>query len=159
MTCDRAFGHELAAERPALIRFGNSLCKDRDRAEDLASETIARAWKHRGRFEPGSNLSAWLTMILRNLFLSEQRRKRWDGGSIEDLEGLVIPVAPSQEDAIHLRDAQRMLDIMPSPQVEALLAVALEGTYEEAAEKLGCQVGTIKSRATRGRDALKELTA
>jgi RNA polymerase sigma-70 factor (ECF subfamily) len=159
VTAAAAFGRDLWAERPGLVKYALSLCRDAERAEDLASHAIERGWQFRERFEPGTNLRGWLSTILRNRFLSEQRRQRWDGGSVEDIDGLVIPAAPSQEDAIHLRDVEKSFALMPREQVDALIAVALEGTYEDAAVKLGCLVGTVKSRACRGRDALKELTA
>jgi RNA polymerase sigma factor (sigma-70 family) len=154
-----AFAADMMTMRPALVRFAQRLCHDRERSEDLASEAIARGWKYRERFEPGSNLAAWLSFILRNLFLSEQRRKRWDGGSIEDLAGLVIPVGASQEHYMALVDLDRALALIPRDQADAIIAVALEGGYEEAAEASRMALGTIKSRVARGRAALVELTA
>lgn len=154
-----AFATAMMAERPMLVRFAKRLCRDAERAEDLASEAITRAWKSRGRFEEGTNLAAWLCIILRNFFLSEQRRKRWDGGNLDDYEGFE-PVAPaSQEDCLHLADVDAMLALLPPDQREALIAIALEGTYEEAAKAKGVTLGTIKSRACRGRQLLKDLAA
>jgi len=157
---DIAFGRDLWALRPALVRVARNLCKDAERADDLASDAIARAWEYRRQFTPGTNLAAWVTFILRNRFLTEQRRKRWDGGNVEDHAGLVVPCPPAQEHHIHLRDMQAAFEMMPREQVEAVIAIALEdGSYEEAAESAGVPVGTMKSRIARGRAALQELMA
>lgn len=153
------FAAALMDHRPALVRSAKRLCRDAERSEDLASEAIARGWRFRSRFEPGSNLGAWLSLILRNAFLTEQRRKRWDGGYIDDIAGLTIPVAASQEDSFHLRDLSDTLDLLPSDQKDAVLAVALEGDYEAAAVSSGTNLGTIKSRVARGRQALRDLLA
>lgn len=153
-----AFAAALMENRPKLVLFARRLCQDVDRAEDLASETVARGWRFRDHFEVGTNLSAWLTFILRNLFLSEQRRKRWDGGFIEDHEGFEVPISPSQEDHMHLLDLERALDLIPPEQREAVLAVAMNGDYEDAAHAMNVPVGTAKTRIARGRQALRDLS-
>lgn len=156
---DVAFANSLMAARPALVRYARSLCFDADRSEDLASETVAKGFAARASFIPGTNLRAWLTTILRNVFLTEQRRKRFDGGSIEDLGEFVIPVAATQEGHVHLRDAIDALAIIDPDQRDAVIAVALGNEYEEVAESMGVCVGTIKSRVGRGRKALQEISA
>lgn len=156
---DDALAREMMALRPQLVRFARGLSKDDERSEDLASEAITRGWKARASFEPGTSLRAWLFMILRNFFLTEQRRKKWDGGSTDDIAGFVIPVAPSQEEAIHVRDFERALKLLPIDQAEAVLAVSLSGSYAEAAEEANVAEGTIKSRVARGRAALVGLLA
>lgn len=154
---DTAFAQDLMALRPRLVRFGRQLCHNPDRAEDLASHAIANAWRARDTFSRGTSLEAWVRFILRNLFLSEQRRKRWDGGYVADLEGFEVPAPASQESVVHVADIARAMKLIPAEQANALLAVALTGTYEEAAEDLGVAIGTIKSRVSRGRAALLEL--
>lgn len=154
---DAAFANALMEFRPKLVLFARSLCKELERSEDLASETVMRGWRYRNRFEPGTSLSAWLSTILRNLFMTEQRRKKWDGGFIEDREAMQIPALGSQEDHVHLNDLSAALDMLPTEQKEALLAVALEGDYEAAAIALDVNIGTIKSRVHRGRQALRDL--
>lgn len=154
---DDEIARDMMNLRPSLIRFAKSMCgHDEDRSEDLASEAIARAWKHRGKFEPGTELRAWLFVILRNLFLSEQRRKRWDGGYLEDMPQMVgkLVSGASQEDYLTLKDVEKALRLIPKAHAEALLAVVFSGTYEEAAADQQQLVGTIKSRAGRARSAL-----
>lgn len=160
MTADAAFGRDLWELRPALMRQAQSLARDRMAAEDLVSEAMAKAWAARDRFEPGSNLRAWVGFILRNLFLSQYRRRKWDGGSVDEIAPSLIPLAPgSPELTTQLDDVLRALRLVPADQREALMLVAMGATYEEAADELVTSCGTIKSRVARGRAALEEALA
>ena len=64
---------QIVKLRPRLLRFAWSLTRDREAAEDLAQETIARALASQWRFQPGTNLKAWLFRILRNIHLNVLR--------------------------------------------------------------------------------------
>ena len=64
---------QIGELRPRLLRFAWSLTRDREAAEDLAQETIARALASQWRFQPGTNLKAWLFRILRNIHLNVLR--------------------------------------------------------------------------------------
>src|ERR1044072_5089894 len=69
---------------PSLRAFAISLSGNVDRADDLVQETLLRAMANIDSFQPGTNMSAWLFTILRNLFRSEYRKRRREG---EDTEG------------------------------------------------------------------------
>jgi DNA-directed RNA polymerase specialized sigma24 family protein len=60
---------------PHLRAFGRSLSGSRDLADDLVQETLLKAWAARKRFQAGTNMRAWTFIILRNLFLSQMRRR------------------------------------------------------------------------------------
>ena len=61
---------------PALRAFAFSLTYDLDRSDDLVQDTLVRAWTKADSFTRGTNLTAWLFTILRNLFYSEQRKRK-----------------------------------------------------------------------------------
>jgi RNA polymerase sigma-70 factor (ECF subfamily) len=67
---------DLLRSVPALRAFAMSLSGNPDRADDLVQETLLKAWGNRSSFTPGTNVSAWLFTILRNVFYSEHRKRR-----------------------------------------------------------------------------------
>ena len=150
-----AFRQDLLAALPALRAFALSLVTDATRADDLVQETVLKAWANQHRFEAGSNFMAWLFTILRNQFYSECRKRRRE---VEDADGKMAAemIAPAgQEHAVDLHVIQRQMAKLPAAQREALLLVGAQGlTYEAAAEVMGCQIGTVKSRVNRARSML-----
>src|SRR3984893_10300450 len=74
----------MLAAVPSLRAFAISLCGNVDRADDLVQEALLRALANLDSFEPGTNMSAWLFTILRNLFRSEYRKRRRE---VEDADG------------------------------------------------------------------------
>ncbi len=111
-----------------------------------------------GSFTPGSNLKAWLFMILRNEFYSHQRRAwrqvLWDTDALE-----TIPVpAGEQQWAVELSDTACALRGLPDAQREALILVGVGGfSYEDAAAQTTKAVGTMKSRVGRARKSLRKI--
>jgi RNA polymerase sigma factor (sigma-70 family) len=153
---DKDFKEQLGLVIPQLRAFGRSLSGDRDLADDLVQETLMKAWAARGRFQAGTNMRAWTFIILRNLYFSQVRRRRFRG-EWDDLTADRILAAPASQDRhVELGDLQRALLQLPQSQREALILVGAGGfAYEEAAEICGVAVGTIKSRVARGRVALE----
>ena len=151
---------ELLAAIPSLRAFAMSLSGNLDRADDLVQETLVKAWSHLGSFTEGTNMSAWLFTILRNIFYSEYRKRRRE---VADPEGQIAarlatgPSQPAHMDFLDFRDALQQL----SPdQREALILVGASGlSYEEAAKICSCAVGTMKSRVNRARNRLAVLLA
>jgi len=155
---ESTFRAELLTALPGLRAFAVSLAINQTTADDLVQETLLKAWANRHRFEPGSNLKAWLCTILRNQFYTECRKRKRE---VEDADGIqagkvVTPAA--QEASSDLRLVWQYLGKLPASQREALLLVGAQGmTYEAAAELIGCQVGTMKSRVSRARTLLAGL--
>ena len=148
----------LLAAIPSLRAFAIALTNDVSRADDLVQETILRAWQSQDRFEPGSNLGAWLFTILRNLFYSHHRRMKREVADAEGSYAAQLRTAPEQEANAIVKDMWRALGELSPDQREALLLVGAEGmSYDEAARICGVAVGTIKSRVNRARRRLAEL--
>src|SRR5882757_10014518 len=145
---------------PSLRAFAISLSGNVDRADDLVQETLLRAWANLNSFEPGTNMSAWLFTILRNLFRSEYRKRRRE---VEDADGSyadTLKSQPEQHGRVEFEEFRTALAKLPPDQREALLLVGASGfSYEEAAAICECAVGTIKSRVNRARTRLAELLA
>ncbi|AWN40469.1 sigma-70 family RNA polymerase sigma factor [Methylobacterium durans] len=146
------FRNDLLAALPDLRAFAFSLIADPSRAEDLVQETLVRAWANQHRFVPGSNFKAWAFTILRNQFYTECRKRKRE---VEDVDGVMagqLTAPAAQEHGIELQKVSAVLAKLPPLQREALLLVGAQGlTYEAAAELVGCQVGTVKSRVSRAR--------
>ena len=155
---DNEFKERLAAAIPHLRAFGRSLCGNRDTADDLVQETMLKAWAARGRFEAGTNFKAWTFTILRNLYFSQVRRRRFVGEWDDLAADRLLAEPASQDKVIELRDVTRALQQLPAPQREAIILVGAGGvSYEQAAEIAGVAVGTIKSRVARARTALAAI--
>jgi len=150
-----AFKTDLLALVPFLRAFARSLSGRHEGADDLAQETLVKAWQSRASFVRGTNLKAWLFTILRNQFYSDRRRAwrqiPWDDESAQHIPGS----NREQAWAADLSDTARALKTLPSEQREALILVGAGGfAYEDAARISGCAVGTVKSRVARARRAL-----
>ena len=143
---------------PSLRAFAISLSGNVDRADDLVQETLMRAIANIESFQPGTNMSAWLFTILRNLFRSDYRKRRRE---VEDAEGnyaKTLKTQPAQNAHLEFEEFRVALDKLPQDQREALILVGASGfSYEDAAAICGCAVGTIKSRVNRARSKLSAL--
>jgi RNA polymerase sigma-70 factor, ECF subfamily len=148
----------MLAAVPSLRAFAISLSGNIDRADDLVQETLLRAMANVDSFQPGTNMSAWLFTILRNLFRSEYRKRRRE---VEDADGRHVDSLkspPQQHSRLEFEEFRRALAKLIPDQREALILVGASGlSCEAAAAVCDCAVGTIKSRVHRARMRLAEL--
>lgn len=166
-------------DRLADRLFGTALrlTRNRDDAEDLVAETVARAWAKCSELEDPRCFDAWIQRILANTFVSAWRRRRSspeiaigpDGGHGEEgtpfslFEKLHQPFLlwwSSPEESVIARlmreDIERALDGLPDAFRIAVVLVDVQGhSYPEAAELLGVPVGTVRSRLARARALLQ----
>ena len=158
MSLDNQTRNSMLSAIPNLRAFAISLSGNVDRADDLVQETILRALANIDSFQPGTNMSAWLFTILRNLFRSEYRKRRRE---VEDATGMYaesMKSQPEQASRLEFEELRTALAQLPDDQREAVILVGASGfSYEEAASICGCAVGTIKSRVNRARNRLAEL--
>jgi RNA polymerase sigma-70 factor (ECF subfamily) len=154
---EQTFRAGLVEMVPVLRAFARSLCGKRDLADDLAQETLAKALQARDKFRPGTNLKAWLFVILRNEFYSNHRRAKTvtNYAAAESIHSDAME--PEQNASLDLSDLMRAFNMLPFEQKEALILTAGEFSYDEAAAICGCAVGTIKSRVSRARKRLESL--
>jgi RNA polymerase sigma-70 factor, ECF subfamily len=158
MTLTPSLKESMLAAVPSLRAFAISLSGNIDRADDLVQETLLRAIANIDSFQPGTNMSAWMFTILRNLFRSEYRKRRRE---VEDTDGSYaesLKSHPEQGSRLEFQEFRTALAKLPPDQREALILVGASGfSYEEAANICGCAVGTIKSRVNRARTRLADL--
>ena len=158
MSLDDHTRDSILSAIPNLRAFAISLSGNVDRADDLVQETVLRALANIDSFQPGTNMSAWLFTILRNLFRSEYRKRRRE---VEDATGMYaesMKSQPEQASRLEFEELRTALAQLPDDQREAVILVGASGfSYEEAAAICGCAVGTIKSRVNRARNRLAEL--
>ena len=158
MSAEDSVREGIIAAIPRLRAVAVSLTGNTDRADDLVQETMLRAYANLDKFQPGSNLPAWLFTILRNQFRSEYRKRRRE---VEDSDGHyaeTLKSQPAQQGHVEFNEFRAALAQLPQDQREALVLVGASGfSYEEAAHICGCAVGTIKSRVNRARTRLAEL--
>ena len=142
-------------------------------AEDAVQESFVSAYRAFNRFR-GENLTAWVLRIVANTCRDMLRARKsrpsvsldplpaGDGGEPQGPSAVDIPSGePSPEDRAEqseLRETiQSGLDTLQEDQRLAVLLVDVHGLrYEEAAQSMGCSLGTVKSRVSRGRGALRD---
>jgi RNA polymerase sigma-70 factor (ECF subfamily) len=151
---------QLLQYLPRLRAFAMSLGNPPDAADDLVQETVTRAWRHMGSFEPGTNMGAWLFTILRNEFYSGLRKRRREVQDVDGAMAGLLTSPPDQEDHLALQDVGNAISRLSDDYREALLLVGgSDVSYEEAAEICGCAIGTVKSRVHRARTKLALMLA
>ena len=143
---------------PALRAFAWSLSHNASDADDLVQDTLIKAWTNRDKFEPGTNLRAWLFTILRNTYYTAAVRRRREVRDETGKYAATLSSPPTQDWSLAMRALQAALAQLPDEHREALILVGAAGlTYEEAAEVCGCALGTIKSRVNRARARLLRI--
>jgi RNA polymerase sigma-70 factor (ECF subfamily) len=140
-----------------------------DHASDLVQETYLRAFRFFHQFERGTNCRAWLLTILHNTFRNQYRaeRHRRSHVDIDDPVGAFeVADASGNPETLVLsetldQEVVQALGELPEEFRSTIVLVDLqELTYEEAARALGCPIGTVRSRLSRGRHLLgQELAA
>lgn len=148
---------EIVGIIPQLRRYALMLCRNPTAADDLVQESIVRALTKSRLFTSGTNLRAWVFTIMHNVFVSSCRR----GKLIEflmdpEIAAARLSVQPTQELTLEVNALIRAMKGIPETQRDAVLMVGYDGmTHENIAAHLNIPIGTIKSRVSRGRHALR----
>jgi RNA polymerase sigma-70 factor (ECF subfamily) len=152
------FGEQLVSLLPRLRRFARSLTRDPADADDLCQMTIERALKSWLQWQAGTRLDAWVFRIMRNIWIDETRaRTRRKQTFAPEADGAHVGDAGAAAIEAHaeIGNVERAMARLPAEQREAVMLVLVEGfAYREAADILGCPMGTLTSRLVRGREAL-----
>jgi RNA polymerase sigma-70 factor, ECF subfamily len=167
-----AFEREALASLDSLYRAARRLTRVPADAEDLVQETYLKAFRAADRFEPGTNLRAWLFTILHNTARNRARDRSRDTVAIDSdiVDRAADAPAPwggfggrgETPESILLRDMlapelQAAIDALPEAFRQAVwLRDVEEFSYSEIAEMLSIPLGTVMSRISRGRRLLFE---
>lgn len=149
-----------------LYNFAQWLTQDRQEAEDLVQETYTKALKGFASYQQGTNFRAWMYRILRNTFLTSRTGLQATATVPLDLDGegeMIVPAAKETPESILLRRSdqqlvQEALARLPVPYREILLLCEFEDmSYQEMSATLGIPMGTVMSRLSRARRALRDI--
>jgi RNA polymerase sigma-70 factor (ECF subfamily) len=143
---------------PHIRGFARRLTRDRALADDLVQTAVMRALSNADKYMPDTNFRAWITTILRNSYFNEIRTRVRRPTVELDIEAMASSTSGGQEARLLIRDFSRAFQRLPSVQQRALMLVGVDGlSYDDAAEAANCAVGTMKSRVSRARLALRQL--
>jgi len=153
-----AFRRRIEAVRPRLFRTAFAWCHNRDLAEDLAQETLAKALKKAGQLRSEDALEGWLFRIMANLWRDHVRRDR----PMDSMEDVDVRIEETPEELNSRQQTvmrvRRALGQLQDNYRIALTLVDIEGfSYVEAAAIMEVPAGTVMSRLSRGRKQLAEL--
>ena len=152
-----SFETELGDAVPSLRRFALSLTRAEADADDLVQDCLERALTHQSQFAAGTNLHAWLFTIMRNRFVSQCRKRREVATPVEDVADRLV-VDPRQHQRLDVEDFLKSFRRLPDRDQEVLALIGGAGlSYEETAERLEVELGTVKSRLSRARSRLHDL--
>ena len=147
-----------------LYNFANWLTHDASEAEDLVQETYTKALRGFSSFQPGSNFRAWMYRILRNTFLTSRTGLAATSTvPLDPEDDAVMPVAAETPETVLLDRSQQQLlesaiEELPVRFREIILLCDMEEmSYQEMAETLAIPIGTVMSRLSRARSALREI--
>ncbi len=169
MDATALFYQHIWPHRGMVVRTARFLARNHAEADDLAQETLVKAFKAISRFDPATNAKFWISSILRNTWIDHLRANGRHGTvlAVEDVAGEIEDRAAVSE--VDTADAEALLERFSDERI----ILALKGLPEEirwtlllvdvesldhaaAAEILGVPVGTVKSRAHRGRKMMRE---
>lgn len=150
---------DVLGQLGALKHYARSLAHNPADAEDLVHDTLVRAYERRSSFRRGANLRTWLLSILHNTHVdrirSSSSRTRRETVANAEIE---TSYPAHQEHGIRLAQIRAAFDKLPDDQREALHLIAIEDmSYQQAAQLLDVPTGTLMSRVSRARAALRDF--
>lgn len=168
----KAFGLIVERYQVRLLNFVYRMIGDRERAEDLVQEAFLRVYRHLDRFDKSRKFSTWIYTIASNLAKNELRNRSRSplvtlehsrAGAEEEARPLDFEDSEQRPDAMYERRhlkalVDRTVARLAAHHREVFVLRELEGkSYEEIAEIMHCNLGTVKSRLNRARQSFAEL--
>src|SRR5438105_6302666 len=98
------FNRLVLSNSDGLKPFAITLTKDHETAKDLCQETLCKAFTYRDKYEPGTNIKAWLFTIMRNIFINDYRRNSRKKLVMETVKASINPYALPSETMVRLKE-------------------------------------------------------
>jgi RNA polymerase sigma-70 factor (ECF subfamily) len=166
----KSFEAEALQHMEALYRTALRMTKNESDAEDLVQEAYVKAYRFWDHFETGSNCRAWLFKIMTNIFINEYRSKARSPMSVnvDELDDNFLfgqlaadKTTKNPEQELFSRviddDVKKAIESLPDDFRLVVVLAFLEGfSYQEIADIMDLQLGTVKSRLHRGRKLLQK---
>jgi RNA polymerase sigma-70 factor (ECF subfamily) len=176
-------GEEAGAERAAVIdelartdlaalyRRALRLTRDHDAAQDLVQDTLERAYRKLAHFQPGTSMPAWIACIMRNVWISNYRRRAGgpalvpldeiEGGAPDRHPGYAVASSDVETSVVHelsVASIHQAIEGLPSHLRQVVVLADVEETpYSGIAAALAIPPGTVASRLSRGRRRLQQV--
>ena len=155
MHTQQQYTQEILPCVPELSRTALRLARGTALADDLVQETLTRAWQSRSSFQPGTNARAWTHRILFNTYINHYRKKKRERQALEELRGLAHRSVRPNYEGFGDEVAAALRALQPEFRQAVELVDLGELSYQDAADRLECPVGTVMSRLHRGRKRLR----
>src|SRR5829696_3412036 len=169
---ERAFSELVDRYQTRLLNFIYRTIGDREKAEDLVQEVFIRVYRHLHRFDRSKKFSTWAYTIASNLAKNELRNRsrnplvlfqtmkgNWED---EDRPLQFEDTTARPDDLYRKRHLRQLVDqtvaALPEHHRQVFVLRELEGkSYEEIADITDCNLGTVKSRLNRARNAFASI--
>ncbi len=156
------FSNEFEKWNNALLAFANRFTKNAEDARDLLQETALRAYRHKDKFQLGTNFKAWATTIMRNTFINQYRKQTSKKAiNAEPIDGMLFAlennnaVGNTGEGNITVQELNGLIDDLGQTLSVPFMLFCSGYRYEEISEELDIPIGTVKSRIFFARKKLK----
>lgn len=142
------------------------MCGNSEDAEEAAQDAFLALWRGIDRFRQESTLSTWIYRLATNACIDTLRRRKKQSGSVslddEELFVDAVDTSPQPQETVEHREAQKLLQeglsTLPEEYRKVLILREIEGlSYTEIAESASIELGTVKSRISRGRSLLRNF--
>ena len=149
------YNDEILPCVPELSRTALRLARGSALADDLVQETLIRAWQARASFRPGTNARAWTRRILFNTYINHYRKKKREREAFDELRRSAPSSGGPAHDGLGDEVAAALRALRPEFREAVELVDLRDLSYQDAADRLACPVGTVMSRLHRGRKRLR----